>query len=124
MTEKNFDWLINQTLNNLKDTLIVKGKEYRRFSNPFHNFEEGAKITGKLREEVLWGFAMKHYISIQDMKEDLKNGKLPSRGQVEEKYNDLLIYLLLEKISLIDRIESNSLESVEKKSKAFAHPLF
>lgn len=104
MTEKKFDWLVGQTLDSLKETLVVKGKEYRRFSNPFHNFEEGAKITGKLREEVLWGFAMKHYISIQDMKEDLKNGKLPFRSHVEEKYNDLLIYLLLEKISLIDRI--------------------
>lgn len=123
MTEKNFDWLINQTLDGLKETLVVKGKEYRRFSNPFHNFEEGAKITGKLREEVLWGFAMKHYISIQDMKEDLKNGKLPSRGQVEEKYNDLLIYLLLEKISLIDRIE-DSVDILDVKyAEAFAHPL-
>jgi len=107
MTEKNFDLVIEKTLDNIRNILVIKGKEYRRFSNPFHNFEEGSKITGQLREDVLWGFAMKHYISIQDIKTDLRwYKKLPSKAQVEEKYNDLIIYLMLEKASLIDRIQN------------------
>jgi len=107
MTEKNFNWVIDKTLESIRNTLLVKGKEYRRNNNPFHNFEEGSKITGKLREDVLWGFAMKHYISIQDIKADLNLGKLPSKAQVEEKYNDLIIYLMIEKASLIDRINED-----------------
>ena len=122
MTEKNFDWVIEQTLDSIRNILVIKGKEYRRFSNPFHNFEEGAKITGQTREDVLWGFAMKHYISIQDIKVDLNNGKLPSKAQVEEKYNDLLIYLMIEKASLIDRIQ-NETNNFDKEDMApFGHP--
>ena len=106
MTEKKFSWVVEQTLDNIKNVLIIKGKEYRRNNNPFHNFEEGSKITGQLREDVLWGFAMKHYISIQDIKTDLRaEGKLPSKAMIEEKYNDLIIYLMLEKASLMDRIQ-------------------
>ena len=105
MTEKNFDWVIEETLDNIRNILVIKGKEYRRFSNPFHNFEEAAKVLHTTREDALWGFAMKHYISIQDIKSDLKfRNELPSKAQVEEKYNDLIIYLMLEKASLIDRI--------------------
>lgn len=112
MTEKKFSWVVEQTLDNIKNVLIIKGKEYRRNNNPFHSFEEGSKITGQLREDVLWGFAMKHYISIQDIKTDLRTyEKLPSIEIIEEKYNDLIIYLMLEKASLIDRInEKNCLD--------------
>jgi len=105
MTEKKFDFVIDKTLEKIKDVLITKGKEYRRNNNPFHAFEEGSKVTGFIREDILWGFALKHYISIQDIKADLRwSKKLPTIEQVEEKYNDLLIYLLIEKASIIDRI--------------------
>jgi hypothetical protein len=105
MTEKNFDWVVEKTLESIRNILVIKGKEYRRFSNPFHNFEEAAKVLNTTREDALWGFAMKHYVSIQDIKTDLRiDGKLPPKAQVEEKYNDLLIYLILEKVSLIDKI--------------------
>jgi hypothetical protein len=106
MTEKNFDWVVEKTLDNIRNILVIKGKEYRRFSNPFHNFEEAAKVLNTIREDALWGFATKHYISIQDIKTDLRaEGKLPSKAMIEEKYNDLIIYLMLEKASLIDRIQ-------------------
>lgn len=112
MTEKKFEWVIEKTLENIKNTLIIKGKEYRRFENPFHNFEEAAKVLNSNREDALWGFAMKHYVSIQDIKTDLRTeGKLPSKAKIEEKYNDLLIYLMIEKASLIDRIDEKETSS-------------
>ena len=107
MTSSEFQPIIENTLKALNDTLIVKGKEYVRGDNRLHNFEVGAAITGKTREDVLWGFALKHYISIQDIKNDVKEGKLPTREMLDEKYNDLIIYLLLEKASMIDRINNS-----------------
>lgn len=103
-TSKNFDEVINKTLNDLKELLTVKGKEYRRNGNPFHNFDTGAQMTGDTREKVLYGFLLKHLISVNDMRNDLNEGNLPTKEKVEEKYNDILVYFLIEKASMIDRI--------------------
>jgi len=101
-----FDAVIENTIESLEELLLVKGKEYRRNDNPFHNFEQGAKLTGETREEVLRGFRLKHEISVADMRNDLKEGKLPSRDKVNEKYDDILLYYLIEKASMIDRIDN------------------
>lgn len=106
MTEQQFDQVIEQTLSTIKQLLIVKGKEYRRNANVFHNFEAGAKKTGKIREEIIQDFALKHIISIDDMREDIKKGILPKLSTIEEKFNDALVYTLLEKASIVDRVNS------------------
>lgn len=107
MTEERFDEIIDKTLNQIRETLIVKGKEYRRNNNPFHNFNEGSKRSGLIREKVLDGFLLKHEISIADITNDLVDGKLPKIETVEEKFGDNLIYLLIKKASIIDKIEQN-----------------
>lgn len=104
MTEEMFDMIISDTLDSLKKTLVVKGKEYMRNNNPFHNFEIAASMANTTREKALYGFALKHLVSISDMRNDIENGKLPTLDMVEEKFNDALNYLLLEKASVIDRV--------------------
>jgi hypothetical protein len=99
-----FERIVNETLQQIRETLIVKGKEYRRNNNPFHNFEVGARKKSISREKVLDGMLLKHEISIEDMTNDLDNGKLPSENSVNEKFGDNLIYLLLKKAMFIDRI--------------------
>ena len=100
--EVDFENTIKNTLESIKDLLIVKGKEYRRKNNPYHNFEVGAEKTGKTRIEILRGFALKHSISIEDMIEDFENGMPPNVEKVNEKYNDLITYLLIEKSMMIE----------------------
>lgn len=102
-----FDEVVESTLTNCKETLIVKGKEYRRNGDPFHNFDRGSDVTGQTREDVIWGMALKHFISIQDMKNDLKFQKLPTKEVLDEKYGDLINYLLIEKASIQERIALN-----------------
>lgn len=104
MTEEEFEKFIEDTLNQIRETLIVKGKEYRRNSNVFHNFEEGSKRSGLSREKVLDGFLLKHEISIADMTNDLDKGIIPKLETVKEKFGDNLIYLLLKEGMIIDRI--------------------
>lgn len=107
MTENRFEQIVDETLNQIKETLIQKGREYRRNNNPFHNFEEGSKRSGLIREKVLDGMLLKHEISIADMTNDLEKGILPKIETVEEKFGDNLIYLILKKASIIDKIEKN-----------------
>lgn len=105
MTEQRFEEIVEETLEQLRNTLITKGREYRRNGNPFHNFDSGANITGLLREEVLDGFKLKHEVSVNDIVNDLNKGILPSKETVNEKLGDILVYTIIKKISLIDRIE-------------------
>ena len=111
MTENRFEQIVDETLDQIRETLIIKGKEYRRNNNPFHNFEEGSKRTGLIREKVLDGMLLKHEISIADMTNDLEKGILPKIETVEEKFGDNLIYLILKKASIIDKIENEKLEN-------------
>lgn len=107
MTEERFEQIVDETLNQIQNVLIEKGKEYRRNNNPFHNFEEGSKRSGLIREKVLDGMLLKHEISIADMTNDLEKGILPKIETVDEKFGDNLIYLILKKASIIDKIEQN-----------------
>ena len=101
---KIFDGVMEDTFQMLKNLLLTKASEYKRNNNPYHNFEEGAKRRSITREEVLDGFRLKHEISVADMREDLKKDILPSIKSVNEKYNDILVYYLIEKACMTDRI--------------------
>ena len=100
--EQQFENTIANTIHELQELLLIKGKEYRRNNNPYHNFEEGAVIEQKTREEILQGFLLKHLISVKDMRNDLKKGIFPTEEKVNEKYNDILIYFMIEKAMMIE----------------------
>ena len=102
--EKQFELIISETLNELQNLIIKKGKEYRRNNDPYHNFNRGAQFSGRTPEEVLQGFLLKHLISVDDIRNDLKNGNTPSIELVEEKYNDILVYFLIEKAMILSKL--------------------
>lgn len=105
MSEQEFEKIVNETLDSIKETLLIKSKEYRRNSNVFHNFEQGSSRSGLSREKVLDGFLLKHEISIADMTNDLDKGVIPKIETVNEKFGDNIIYLLIKKAMIIDRIK-------------------
>jgi len=109
MTNEYFEVKLKETLEEINTTLGVKAVEYVREGNRMHNFDIGAKMTGKIREEVIAGFALKHQISIQDMRNDLKKGLKPKESMVIEKFNDAINYLILEKISILHKINEGSI---------------
>lgn len=94
--EFNFDEVVEETIISLRKTLLVKAKEYQRNGNVFHNFDKGADFTGSEPEDVLWGFCLKHVISIDDLVGDLYDtDKEISLAQVKEKVRDIQVYLCL-----------------------------
>ena len=108
MTEERFDQVVEEVCEQVKQTLLVKGREYRRNGNVFHNFDVGSQRSGLIREKVLDGFLLKHEISIADMTNDLVDGKLPTKELLDEKFGDNIIYLIIKKASIIDKIEENA----------------
>ena len=85
-----------ETIERLKTLLLIKGKEYRRNNDPYHNFNEGAKLLSVRPMTVLNFFRLKHVISIADLQKDFEQGKEVSEAQINEKYDDILVYTLIE----------------------------
>jgi hypothetical protein len=106
--EERFDAQVEVTLEKIRTLLLIKGKEYRRNNDVYHNFNVGAKISGQIPEKVLQGFLLKHLVSYQDILNDIEQGKLPSTQLVEEKMNDILVYFLIQKAMILDRIDNKN----------------
>ena len=85
-----------ETIVRLKTLLLIKGKEYRRNNDPYHNFNEGAKLMNVRPMMVLNFFRLKHLISIDDLQKDFEDKKHVSVDQINEKYDDILVYTLIE----------------------------
>ena len=85
-----------ETIVRLMTLLLIKGEEYRRNNDPYHNFNEGAKLMGVRPMTVLNFFRLKHVISIADLQKDFEDKKHVSEAQVNEKYDDILVYTLIE----------------------------
>ena len=117
MTKEFFKDVLDNTIKETKEVLGVKAMEYVRNNNAMHNFDVGARMTGQTREQVLYGFALKHHISLSDMKNDLTKGKLPSKALVNEKFGDAINYLILEKASILDKINQFENLSTEENFK-------
>ena len=96
-----FDHELKRTLDLLKETLLIKAKEYCRNDNPFHNFEAGSRIANLSAIRALDGMLLKHYVSYRDMMDDMdKDIKIPS-ALIEEKLNYILVYFRLQKIQIL-----------------------
>jgi hypothetical protein len=105
MTEDQFDKLVTARLNLTRQTLIIKGKEYRRNNDPLHNFNVAAQLGNTTREKALWGFALKHYLSFMDILNDIEKNNLPTEELISEKIGDLINYLILCEASIKDKID-------------------
>lgn len=108
MNEEEFTSILEETLLSTSEVLGIKAKEYVRNGDRLHNFNRGEAITGMIREKVLWnGFALKHYVSILDILDDVEKGQYPTEALVNEKVGDLINYLILLKACLIQKARLN-----------------
>ena len=96
-----------ETIVRIRTLLLIKGKEYRRNSDPYHNFNQGAKLMGVRPMTVLNFFRLKHVISIADLQKDFEDKKHVSEAQVNEKYDDILVYTLIELAYAENEIEAS-----------------
>lgn len=110
MDYNTFNLLLQERLQDIETTLINKGREYVRGEDRFHNFKKGAKILKLLMpdieiEHVMFFYATKHLVSILDILNDSKNAEKLNKEIINEKFGDLINYLIMIEISLLDKIK-------------------
>lgn len=101
--------VFNKYLNSIEENTVrvlkEKSVEYSRNGDSMHNFNRGAVLRECSREDVIDAFRAKHIISINDIRNDLKDGILPSRELLDEKFIDAINYYILEYASMRHRLD-------------------
>lgn len=93
---------IAEIMGHCRETLVEKHREYA-YDDDYRNFNAAAGITGQTPEQVLWGYALKHIVSINDMIDRQANhpcSKEDSSGLIDldkwrEKCGDLMCYMAI-----------------------------
>lgn len=100
-----FNAILDFRIGCMKTTLLDKAKEYASDSNRLHNFNMAAIMSRTTPEKALWGFMVKHLVSLRDMIDKLED---PSFGLsfelVNEKIGDTVNYLVLLEALFKERI--------------------
>jgi hypothetical protein len=105
MTQSEFQEWVDIKLKTVKKLLEIKGTDYSRLQEyAFRNFEGGAKVGKMSMPKYLMILATKHWISLTQDMDDMKN--LPT---VEARATDIIVYMLL----LMAMTEEILKESVE-----------
>ena len=92
MQNDRFNEVIEATLDNAKRVLTRKSAGYSTEEDRLHNFRTGAALNGTTMEQVCWGMATKHIISIRDM---VMSGETYDADIWDEKLGDAINYLAL-----------------------------
>lgn len=104
MDQDYYNATLDRILKHIKSTLSAKSEEYVRGEDFMHNFNQGAKKTGEVRERIIEQFRLKHEISREDIIQDIENNcEIPDTGYLVEKYGDIINYYILELMSVLQR---------------------
>lgn len=95
MNAQEFNDLLDDTLDRIREGLRSKGEEYVPADelSRFHNFETAAAFNRSSSEEELWGFVTKHLVSLADMVKG--EATAHSLAVWDEKIGDSLNYFTL-----------------------------
>ena len=92
MRNQEFNELVERQIQRIRDTLVKKGEEYNLEEDRLGFFKRAASLTGQTPEQVLYGFMLKHIVSVTDMCAD---GKKHPSALWKEKTTDIINYLIL-----------------------------
>ena len=100
MTTTDFNVIVRKQLKRIEDLLVVKGAEYNLDENDrFSDFKQAAALTGQTPEQVLYGYMLKHIMSVTAMVQS--EGEF-TKERWEEKLTDIQVYLTLLRCLLED----------------------
>lgn len=92
MNTPEFNKIVEAQLERIQNVLIKKASEYNLDNDRLSVFKHGAGISEETPEQVLYGFMLKHIISITDM---INSKGTYSEELWNEKITDICNYLIL-----------------------------
>lgn len=97
MNNIDFNCILDYRINQMRETLQKKADEYSSDEDRLHNFKLAGKVKSETPQKAAWGMATKHLVSIIDMIEEFeqKPNYIPPRELVNEKFGDMINYLVL-----------------------------
>lgn len=121
MQSDEFNDIIDETLEAARETLTRKSEGYSTEEDRLHNFRTGAALNGIPMEQVCWGMATKHIISIRDM---VMSGETYDADIWDEKLGDAINYLALLKAITAEAStpSDESLADLREKLTGSRHP--
>lgn len=96
MNNEQFQEIVEDRCTKIKNVLANKAKEYAADCDRLHNFKRAALIGKTNPSRALFGMMNKHLVSVLDIFDDIDKGIIPSPEMVDEKFGDLINYLILE----------------------------
>lgn len=105
MRREDFYDVVDDRLEKIRSILLNKEKEYASGGDRLSSFNIGAKRTGKIREEIIQGFMLKHELAVESIVNEIKVGNLPTLELINEKFGDVINYYIILEASIRDRID-------------------
>lgn len=92
MTTDKFNEIVKEQLERIASVLVKKQAEYSLDTDRLSVFKHGAGISEETPEQVLYGFMLKHIISVTDM---INSKEAYPEDLWNEKMTDIHCYLIL-----------------------------
>lgn len=92
MTTPDFNKVVEEQLVRIADVLVKKAAEYNLDTDRMSAFKHAAALSKETPEQALFGFMLKHIISITDM---INSGKTYPEELWNKKITDICNYLIL-----------------------------
>ena len=102
MEIKDFDVVVNDTIDRLQKIMLSKGNEYGAVDR-LHNFNTAAALAHSTPEMALRGMLAKHIVSVWDLIQDAEQGIETDLDTWNEKIIDSINYLIILRAIVIDR---------------------
>lgn len=99
MDNATFNTIIEAKIEEIRNTLVGKAKEYAADHDRLHNFAVTAKVRDQNLTQALAGMMVKHTVSVYDM---INSGEAYSKALWDEKTGDHLVYLLLLQATIVE----------------------
>jgi hypothetical protein len=106
MKLEKFNEIVERRIQSIRDSLVKKGAEYARGEDRLWNFKRGASISKKSLPRTVEGYLTKHIASFYDIIDDYDKGIHPSKELINEKFGDIINYMMLMEAVLLEEEES------------------
>jgi len=101
MKQKEFDQVLDNTIDRIRDTLYLKGDEYSVDLDRLKNFEQAASLQNCTPEQALIGYVSKHIVSIVDMVERLPDKDYDQKAWDEKIIDTMCYFTLLRALNIV-----------------------